>query len=114
MITILLLLALLAPPTPPLTARWESPGVARVSWSGAGCLWIDQALYRCYDDSGVLRLGGPQTDYAYRPRVESVFRLVRQDGSIERAVLGSLLYFPMFKTSERAPMAERVWMAVWR
>jgi hypothetical protein len=36
MIRAILLLVLLAPPTPPLTATWERPGIARVSWSGAG------------------------------------------------------------------------------
>lgn len=115
---LLILFALLTQPTPtppPLTAAWESSDVARLSWSGAGCLWIDQALYRCYDGSGALLLGrtGP-LDGVYRPTAFDVFRLVRADGSMERAVLGSVLYFPVFRTNERAPLVERVYVALWR
>lgn len=95
---ILIALALLTPPTPPLTAVWERPGIARVSWHGAGCLWKEDTLYKCYDTSGVLRLGatGP-LDGRHRPAANDVFRLVRAGGAVEVARLRSVLYFPAFR-----------------
>lgn len=98
MITILIVLALLTPPTPPLRAVWERPGIARISWQGAGCLWKDSAFYKCYDAGGVLLLGarGP-LDYAYRAHPHDVFRFVRPDGSVEQAEIRSVLYFPVFR-----------------
>jgi hypothetical protein len=94
MITILIILALL---TQPLTAHWERPGVARIE-HGVGCLWIDDAFYKCYDGKGVLLLGdkGP-LDYRYRPVVGSIFTLVKPDGSVEQATIKGVLYFPVFR-----------------
>lgn len=96
MITILIALALLNPQ--PLTATWERPGIARLSWSGAGCLWKGDTFIRCYDAGGVLRLGarGP-LDGAYRPRVGDVFTLVRSDGTEERATLAWRVYVPVWR-----------------
>lgn len=96
MITILIILALLNPP--PLRAVWERPGVARIAWSGAGCLWKDATFIQCYDVSGVLRLGdkGP-LDGAYRPAAGDVFRFVRPDGREERSPLRGIVYFPVWR-----------------
>lgn len=95
MITILIVLTLL---TQPLSATWERPGVARVSWEGAGCLWKDNTFIRCYDAGGVLRMGseGP-LDHAYRPAVGSMFRLVRPDGTQERATLAWRVLLPVWR-----------------
>lgn len=95
MITIIVVLALL---TQPLTAAWERPGVARVSWSGAGCLFHNETLYRCYDAGQTLLLGdrGP-IDYAYRPAPGDTLRLVRPGGAVEVARLGSVWYFPVWR-----------------
>lgn len=97
MITIIVVLALLSPP-PPLTATWESPGVAGLSWHGAGCLYHQQALCRCHEESGVLLLGGVgPLDGAYRVHPHDIFRLVRMDGSVEVAQIGTVVYFPVFR-----------------
>jgi lysophospholipase L1-like esterase len=81
----------------PLRAVWERPGVARVSWGGAGCLFHQQTLYRCYDGSRTLLLGsqGP-IDAADRVRAGDVFRLARPDGAIEVARLG-VVYLPVWR-----------------
>lgn len=91
-----LLLALLNPP--PLRAVWERTGVARVSFSSAGCLFHQQTLYRCYDAGQTLLLGetGP-IDGRHRVRAGDIFRLVRPGGAVEVARLGSVLYFPVFR-----------------
>lgn len=90
MITILIALALLAPP---LRAVWERPGVARVSFSGAGCLWKGNTFIRCYEGSGVLLMGGVgPLDHAYRPMPNDIFRYVRGDGREERATLAWRVY----------------------
>lgn len=96
MITIIIVLALLNPP--PLRAVWERPGVARVSFSSAGCLFHQQTLYRCYDGGQTLLLGatGP-IDGVDRVRANDIFRLVRPDGAVEVARLGSVLYFPVWR-----------------
>lgn len=98
MITILIVLALLTQPAPPLTAVWAKPGVARIAWSGAGCLWKDDTFYKCYQASGVLLLGsqGP-LDGRYRPVAGDVFRYVRPGGAVEVAPLRSVLYLPVWR-----------------
>lgn len=96
---LILMLALFAQPTPPpLRAVWERPGIARIAWHDAGCLWKGDTFYKCYDTSGVLLLGshGP-LDGRMRPRAGDVFRFVRPDGAIEQSEIKSVLYFPVFR-----------------
>jgi hypothetical protein len=93
-ITIIVVLTLL---TQPLTATWERPGVARVSWHGAGCLFHNRTLYRCYDGGRTLLIGGAQTDGAYRPRVGSIYTLQRPDGTIEQAQLRGVVYVAVWR-----------------
>jgi len=97
--TLFLLLTLLQPTPPPLPLRatWERSGVARVV-HGPGCLFRNDTLYRCYQESGVLRLGahGP-LDAAYRPAAGDVYTLVGADGSVERAPLRGVVYLPVIR-----------------
>lgn len=92
------LLVFLALASPPLQAVWERPGIARVSWSGAGCLWKGDTFIQCYQGGGVLRLGdkGP-LDGRMRVYPHDIFTLQRPDGSIEQATIKSLLYFPVMR-----------------
>lgn len=89
--SLLILLALLQPP---LTARWDGPSRAVISWSGAGCLYRNQTFLACYPRQASYRieLGGARTDAAYRPEAGDVYALVRPDGAIERAALRSVTY----------------------
>lgn len=95
MITILIVLSLL---TQPLTAVWERPNIARVTWSGPGCLWKGQTFIQCYESSGTLLLGasGP-LDHAYRPTAFDVFRLVRSDGTVEQTQIKSVVYLAVWR-----------------
>lgn len=96
MITILIILALLNPP--PLRATWEGVGVARVSWQGAGCLFHNGRLYRCYDGGRTILIGarGP-IDAVDRPNVGSVYTFQHAGGQIERAPLVGRVYFPVWR-----------------
>lgn len=81
-----LIIALAAAPAPPLTARWDSAISATIAWSGHACLSVAHATGQrvfigCFD--GGVRLGGPQTDGAFRPQSHDVYVL----DSGERAVL---------------------------
>jgi hypothetical protein len=94
MITIIILLALLSPP---LTATWDGPGVARIE-HGVGCLWKGNTFIACYEEEGVLALGdkGP-LDHAYHVHSGDIFTLVKPDGTIEQATIKGVLYFPVFR-----------------
>lgn len=94
----LLLLLQIAPP-PPLTARWDGPGRATITWQGAGCLYRNQVLIACYprDASYVLELGGPFTDGAFRPTSGDVYRLWGFDGALlGQAEIRSVVYLAAF------------------
>lgn len=87
-----------------LSALWGGPGWAVLSWQGAGCLYrqpqgATPVLVACYSREGsyTISLGdtGPW-DAAYRPTSGDEYVLWRPDGTIERAPLRSILYFPSF------------------
>jgi hypothetical protein len=94
MITIIVVLALL---TQPLQATWDGPHRARIT-HGPGCLWVDDAFYKCYNRAGVLILGdrGP-LDYKYRPTAGSIFTLVSPSGTVERARLTGRAYLAVWR-----------------
>jgi hypothetical protein len=82
-----------------LSVLWTGPGRVVVSWSGPGCLYIDDALYACYPRkaSYQIEVGGPGTDARYRPGPHTVYRLRRSDGAIEEARARSVVYIPVWK-----------------
>lgn len=97
-----LLLALLQPPDPGLTARWDSPTSAVVSWQQGqrGCLWRNSTFIGCYDGAGAVRVTfgqrGPM-DAAYRPAAGDVFTVV-VDGAAYSAPLRSVVRLPVVWT----------------
>lgn len=99
MITILIALALLNPPAPPpLRAVWERPGIARIAWLGAGCLFHNGRMYHCYEGSNTILIGarGP-IDYTEKIKAGDIFTFQHSDRSIEQAEVKSVLYFPVFR-----------------
>lgn len=85
-------------PAPILTARWDGPGRAVLTWSGPGCVYRNSTLIGCYprDASYTLELGGASTDGAFRPAGGDVYLLWGFDGAlIEQAELRSVVLLPV-------------------
>ena len=95
LLPLLLAIALQIAPAASLSARWDGPGRATLTWSGPGCVYRNQTLLACYprEVGYVLELGGAgPIDAAYRPGAGDVYRLVRFDGTVELAPLRSVTY----------------------
>lgn len=104
---LLLLLALIAPPDPHLTAYWVGLGAAELTWSqtARGCLYRQSAIgehifigcYERYPATIRIELGGPATDGNYRPTVGDVY-VLQTAGQTYRALLaGRPVYLPAFR-----------------
>lgn len=99
----LALMLFLAPPPP--IAYWSSSISVTIRWEqqSRACLYREPAIgasvfIGCYDGSGraVVRLGGSQTDGAYRPRVGDVYRIVI-DGVVWRVALRGAVRLPLIR-----------------
>jgi len=100
---ILLLLALLQPAPPALTATWAGSTRAVIAWQqqpgvAVTCLSRNTTLIRCWTNAPagkyVVELGGPLTDGNLRPQPHDVFRLFL-DGHTASATLRSVTLLPM-------------------
>lgn len=90
-----------AAPDPRLTARWDRPGAATVSWAqqARGCLYRNQTFVGCYDGAGrvLVTFGhvGPLSG-DLRPTAGDVWVAV-VDGVTHRAPLRSVQLLPVFR-----------------
>lgn len=77
-------------------ALWLAPGRAAISWDAPGraCLFRNETFVGCWDGPARVVLGGPNTDFRYRPAAGDVFRLV-VDSSVYTAPLQSVIRLPI-------------------
>lgn len=101
-IALVLFLAMLAPVSPPPTARWDGNSAATVIWTQAarGCLsQLPGPFVGCYDGAGrrnvTLGQQGPLSG-DLRPRAGVVYRVV-VDGVPYDVPLRSVVYLPVFR-----------------
>lgn len=70
-----------------LSALWQGPGRAVVTWEGSGCLYRNQTLIVCVpreQASYTLELGGAgPLDAKFQPQAGDVYTLIRPDGGHE-------------------------------
>lgn len=117
MLTILLALLLQSAPPPPLTAQWQRPHVARLSWTQPagvrntcifrGVVETQSILIGCWADlpAGAtgLSLGGKgPMDGNLKPQPRDIF-ILDQDGAVSTAQLRGVVYLPVFRWNQKAP-----------
>ena len=85
---LLLILALLTPPAPTLTASWQTHTALHVTWTAPGwhCVYLEHQSVDCRENGADLLLPTGGVDHLYAPKPGQTLRLIGYSGVVEASV----------------------------